>query len=128
MNTGSTTAPLETLPVLDHSILQQLVNDTSEQAATAILGAFLTEIEKLQADTSAAAPQGQISDFDVISSSAHRCKSSAAYCGAVRLQQLTLELEQAARDKDQTQALHLLEHLSEICDLTRAAIEERNQA
>ncbi|WP_372878962.1 ATP-binding protein [Spongiibacter marinus] len=106
--------------VLDASVIQQLVDDTSPDAVATIMTMIIEEIDKLS---------NHLSSLDYsnatiaqLREAAHSSKSSAGYCGATQLQSFCQQLETACDllDQDQLKALH---HKSNAyIEETRAAI------
>ncbi len=109
-------------PLFEPSVLEQLATDTSPEAANAIVAAFLAEIDKLEVELQAI-PTGAVQGhLDSIAASAHRCKSSAGYCGTLRLQQFTTQLEAACKEDQSVEVTGLLALASDICQATKASL------
>ncbi len=92
--------------VLELNTINKLIADTSPEAAAAIMGMFVQELEKFQAYLATLSDSPELKP---IREMAHSCKSSAGYCGAERFQQLAQKIETACDLQDRVKLTnHLL--------------------
>lgn len=93
------------LPVLDDEIvteLREIMEDEFTNLLQTFLGDLPLQLERLQA----AFDQG---DADTIFTIAHKLKSSCGSLGALRLMELTRQIEQAGREKNLDGVAELLD-------------------
>ncbi|WP_372748717.1 ATP-binding protein [Litorivivens sp.] len=111
-------------PLIDDSVLDQLKRDTSDEAALVILQALQTELFGFIDVLKGYADSGTLSGdaLATLRDSAHRCKSSAGYCGAVQVQELSQQLEKACVDNQADVALELIQALIDSAEETQAVI------
>ena len=109
------------VPYLDIDIVNRLIADTSQEAATAIMAMFVLELEKFSEYIIAS---GDKIDLKPIREMAHSCKSSAGYCGAVPFQDLAQKIETACDLQDQDKATTYLLQLPAILKQTISAIRQ----
>ncbi len=83
--------------ILELNTINKLIADTSPEAAAAIMGMFVQELEKFQAYL---ATLSDTPELKAIREMAHSCKSSAGYCGAQQFQQLAQKIETACDVQD----------------------------
>lgn len=97
---------LITLPLLERSVFDQLVADTSQEAVMAILAATLPDLKRLHEQLE----EFSCSKADIIAlrSQAHLCKSAAGYIGTLRLQALCQALEDACHQNDISRLTNLI--------------------
>ena len=95
--------------LLNNDTLQQLARDTSDEAVAVILQAFQAELQAFEAALSELSNPLELSQVVQLREVAHRCKSSAGYCGALRIQDLAASLEKACVDEQLDQVSQLLE-------------------
>jgi len=109
-------------PLLDETIVNRLIADTSPEAAAAIMGMFVQELEKFSAFIE------QIKDLPElkpIREMAHSCKSSAGYCGAVPFQDLAQKIETACDLQDQEKVASYLLEIPNVLRQTISAIHDQ---
>ncbi|MGI0116042.1 PAS domain S-box protein [Zooshikella sp. RANM57] len=84
-------------PLLEQSILNQLIKDTSQESLVPLLNMFITELDTRYESIDLAV---DVKDFDVLREEAHALKSCSGTFGASKLQRLAMQLEYAAKDYD----------------------------
>ncbi len=111
---------------IDRSLLEQLRQDTSDEAVEIILKAFEAEltgfVAQLQSFDGSATPTA--AELGHLREYAHRCKSSAGYCGATHIQALAASLEKACSDNALDRVTELLPQLVVCAEKTQVAIDE----
>lgn len=95
------------LPLFERSVFDQLVADTSAEAASTILAATLPDVQHLGEQLEQFS--GSEADINALRSQAHLCKSAAGYTGALRLQALCQALENACDERNTALLTELLE-------------------
>ncbi len=110
--------------LIDPALLDQLRRDTSDEAVEIILKAFENELshfvgELESFDAATDIPSTKISQ---LREGAHRCKSSAGYCGAAQVQALAAALEKACTDNDTDRVVELVPQLTACAQKTLVAI------
>jgi two-component system, sensor histidine kinase and response regulator len=129
---GSAAGPSEAAPgaaaeaALDDEVLDRLARELGRPSGGAwiadLLNRFLADADQRLAGMAAALDRA---DGSAAQREAHAVKGAASTFGAVRLAQLSSEIEATARD-DLTAAHALLPRLEAALGETRAAIEARN--
>lgn len=110
--------------LIDPELLEQLRRDTSDQAVETILKAFDSELSDfvLELESFAAAPKVSAASLNQLRENAHRCKSSAGYCGAAKVQELSAALEKACTDSAADRIAELVPQLIACAQQTREAL------
>ncbi len=109
------------LELLDNDVLLQLGRDTSEEAVAVILQAFQSELRTFEVTLKELSGPVELSDVAQLREMAHRCKSSAGYCGALRVQDMAASLEKACVDER-------LDQVSQLLDSVRICASETLEA
>jgi PAS domain S-box-containing protein len=107
--------------VLELNIVNKLIADTSAEAATAIMGMFIQELEKFRTHLATFTDSSELKPLREI---AHSCKSSAGYCGAVRFQQLAQKIETSCDLQDRASLTIHLTHCDDVITQTITAINQ----
>lgn len=112
------------LPPLDVSGLENAreMMDCDDEGLCELLRVFFADAERGLLAITAAVRNG---DVALLSKLTHKLKSASGYLGAVALQQLCAEIEQAAHRSDAFWALHLGAQLGAALDAFRKAIVAR---
>jgi HPt (histidine-containing phosphotransfer) domain-containing protein len=109
-------------PLLDETTVNRLIADTSPEAASAIMGMFVQELEKFGTYIDQI---NDISELKPIREMAHSCKSSAGYCGAIPFQELAQKIETACDLQDQEKVTAYLLEMPDILRRTISAIHDQ---
>ncbi|WP_373087575.1 response regulator [Zhongshania sp.] len=107
--------------VLELNIVNKLIADTSAEAATAIMGMFIQELEKFRTHLASFTDSSELKPLREI---AHSCKSSAGYCGAVRFQQWAQKIETSCDLQDRASLTTHLTHCDDVITQTITAINQ----
>tara|TARA_R110000772_G_scaffold47019_3_gene107596 strand:+ start:10827 stop:13523 length:2697 start_codon:yes stop_codon:yes gene_type:complete len=109
-------------PLLDETTVNRLIADTSPEAASAIMGMFVQELEKFGTYIDQI---NDISELKPIREMAHSCKSSAGYCGAIPFQELAQKIETACDLQDQEKVTAYLSEIPNILGQTISAVHDQ---
>ncbi len=110
-------------PLLDHSILVQLGEDTDPELVPILIDDFIANARDRYNSIAVAA---NAKDMDDLKHHAHALCSSAATFGALRLRELVFELEAACMRHDEKKALDLADHIESVGKQTEVTL--RNYA
>ncbi len=107
--------------IISQDVIDQLVLDTSLGLLPTLLTSFVQELDTRRDALETAIIQFNKGDWTGIIEAAHALKSSSGTFGATLLYQSAKQLEDAAREKDQTNITALIEAAKSAADQTYQA-------
>lgn len=108
-------------PAIDLDLLNHLEQDTSRALMPELIGIFLETAEARVGRMKSAVARP---DFSAIAQEAHALKSSSATFGALVMQRLSLNMENAAKEERSEELAMLMDDLDKALDATEVALKE----